>query len=171
MGSESEFEGYSPQSIQISFCLDGTANSYAADSSKVFDDLTTLINNIYDYKGSNHEPNRVALEWGKEIFYGRLKDMSYDHKLFKPDGSPLKTQVCMAFVECKSTKEMELKKNTSSPDLSHVIEVKAGDTLPLLCHRIYKNSDYCHAIARVNNLAHVGDIKAGTQLLFPPLEK
>ena len=49
------------------------------------------------------------------------------------------------------------------------IEVKAGDTLPILCHRIYKESAYYPAIARINNIRHFRDLKPGQRLYFPPL--
>jgi nucleoid-associated protein YgaU len=58
----------------------------------------------------------------------------------------------------------------SSPDLSHLVTVKAGDTLPLLCCNIYGSSVYYLEVARVNGLAHFRDLAPGMQLLFPPLQ-
>jgi nucleoid-associated protein YgaU len=75
----------------------------------------------------------------------------------------------MKFVGFMSTKEAEAKNQTSSPDLSHLVEIKAGDTLPLLCHRIYGDPAYYLQVARFNGLKDVNRLTAGARLHFPPL--
>jgi nucleoid-associated protein YgaU len=45
----------------------------------------------------------------------------------------------------------------------------AGDTLPLLCARIYGDSSYYTDVARFNGLADVRSLRAGQRLHFPPL--
>lgn len=103
------------------------------------------------YDGENHEPNHVRLLGGSLIFCGRLESMSVEYTLFKPSGKPLRA-------------------NRSSPDLSHVIEVKAGDdALPLLCDRVYKDCSCYLEVARVNHITHFRDIAPGRKLHFPPL--
>jgi nucleoid-associated protein YgaU len=64
---------------------------------------------------------------------------------------------------------MEKKKAASSPDLTHLITVKAGDTLPLLCDRIYRDSGYYMEVARINGLSSFRNLQPGTTLKFPPL--
>jgi LysM repeat protein len=68
-----------------------------------------------------------------------------------------------------SPQEEALRANRSSPDLSHKVMVKAGDTLPLLCYRIYRDSSWYRDVARINNLDDFRDLKPGTRLVFPPL--
>jgi nucleoid-associated protein YgaU len=68
-----------------------------------------------------------------------------------------------------SKEEESLKANRSSPDLSHTVEVQAGDTLPLLCHRIYKDAAYYPEVARANNIVDFRTLKPGLRLHFPPL--
>jgi len=48
--------------------------------------------------------------------------------------------------------------------------VKAGDTLPLLCHRVYKDSTYYLDIARINGITNFRNIRPGMRLKFPPLK-
>ena len=68
-----------------------------------------------------------------------------------------------------SKEEEALRANRSSPDLSHIIEVKAGDNLPMLCYQVYKDSAYYLDVARVNGITNFRDIRPGTKLHFPPL--
>lgn len=56
-----------------------------------------------------------------------------------------------------------------SPPMTHIVTVRAGDTLPALCHRIYGDSGYYVKVAAFNNLNPLRKLKPGTQLLFPPL--
>ena len=69
-----------------------------------------------------------------------------------------------------STKEQELAANRSSPDLSHLVEVRDGDTLPLLCDRIYGDAAYYVDVARFNGLDNFRQLTPGVRLHFPPLE-
>jgi len=95
--------------------------------------------------------------------------MSVDYTLFKPSGEPLRAKVTVAFKEFMSQEEESLRADRKSADLTHVVEVRAGDTLPLLCERIYKDSGYYTQVARLNNINNFRDIKPGTRLFFPPL--
>jgi nucleoid-associated protein YgaU len=49
------------------------------------------------------------------------------------------------------------------------VEVKAGDTLPMLCYQIYKDSSYYLAVARLNQLQNFRQLQPGQLLRFPPL--
>ena len=55
--------------------------------------------------------------------------------------------------------------------MSHLVIVNPGDTLPLLCHRIYGSSTPSTEVARVNGLSGVRALTPGTLRLFPPLRQ
>jgi nucleoid-associated protein YgaU len=57
----------------------------------------------------------------------------------------------------------------SSPDLTHSVQVKDGDLLPLLTSQIYKDQNYYLQVAKVNKLKNFRKLKAGTTLVFPPI--
>jgi nucleoid-associated protein YgaU len=59
----------------------------------------------------------------------------------------------------------------SSPDLTHSVNVKDGDILPLMTHKIYKNQHYYLQVAKVNKLKNFRRLNAGTTLTFPPITK
>ncbi len=171
LASDMKFSSIKPQSLKFSTLLDGTgAIADSGGSSKdVKDQVKALKAIVYNYDGSEHQPNYVRVLWGSQIFFGRLDSMSVDNTLFKPSGEPLRAKLKMSFSGFMSKEEEALRANRSSPDLSHLLEVKAGDTLSLLCYQIYKDSSYYLEVARVNNLTDFRDLKPGSKLHFPPL--
>ncbi|MFM9969261.1 MAG: peptidoglycan-binding protein [Burkholderiales bacterium] len=172
--SEMKFSAYGADEVKFSIVLDGTAAAVPAGSSADRKDVKVQIDNlfsvVYDYVGDKHEPSRVRLLWGSVIFFGRLSNISTQYTLFKRNGDPLRAKVEMKFAGSVSKAEDKLTANRSSPDLSHVIEVKRGDTLPLLCNSIYGDPGYYPEVARFNNLVSFRDLRPGTRLHFPPLE-
>jgi nucleoid-associated protein YgaU len=100
---------------------------------------------------------------------GRLESLSLTYTLFKPDGTPLRARARASFISFNDETELALKANKSSPDVSHLLTVGAGDTLPLMCYEVYGSSVYYPQVARANGLTDFRHIPAGTQLLFPPL--
>ena len=171
-----KFVGYGENNVNFDILLDGTGvvpNSWVAPTvlgSDVVTQIESLKGLIYKFDGTNHEPNVVQLTWGNGLsFIGRLTTMRVQYTLFKPTGDPLRAKVNIAVVNYVSAEESALQANTSSPDLTHLVEVKAGDSLPLMCHRIYKNSAYYLEVAKINGITNFRDIKPGTRLSFPPL--
>lgn len=171
LGSEMKFNGNQPEELSFSFVIDVTG--VVGEKSRLEEGLDSHVKKImaivYTYDGEDHEPNHVRVLWGSQIFYGRLTSMSVDNKMFKPSGVAVRAKVDLAFKGFMTKEEESLTANRSSPDLSHLIEVKAGDTLPLLCYRIYKDSSYYREVARVNNITNIRSIKPGSKLHFPPL--
>lgn len=124
---------------------------------------------VFTYNSKSHSPNYLILAWGRLLFKCRLESLSITYTLFKPDGTPLRARAHATFIGFNDEAELALKANKSSPDLSHVLTVVAGDTLPLMCYGVYGSSAYYTQVARVNGLTDFRNIPAGTQLIFPPL--
>lgn len=150
--------------------LDGTGVLEAGQQNSVRDKIDLLVKIAYTYVGNEHERPYVRVLWGELLFYGRLKALDIDYTLFTPGGMPLRAKTQLSFEGWMSSKEESLQANRSSPDLTHVIEVKAGDSLPLLCERVYRNAAYYMAVARANGLTNVRDLRPGMRLVFPPLD-
>lgn len=169
-----KFSGVNPDSVGFSIVLDGTgavppARPGAAVRA-VKDQMDSLLGVVYAYVGERHEPSHVRLLWGSLIFFGRLSSMSTQYTLFKPSGDPLRAKVTMKFEGSMSKSEEQLVANRSSPDLNHLVVVKEGDTLPLLCNSIYGDPTYYPEVARFNELVEFRALTPGTTLRFPPLE-
>ena len=173
VGSDTRFSAIQPDTVSFSILLDGTGvvPVPAADRTKeVADHVKALTDVVYKYDGEDHEPDHVRLLWGTLILYGRLQSMGLQYTLFKPSGDPLRAKVDLEFVGFMSTREAELAANRSSPDLSHIVIVRDGDTLPLLCNRIYGDAAYYPEVARHNNLDSFRRLVPGARLHCPPLE-
>ncbi len=167
---EKKFKSYEPESLDFDIVLDGTGVTNVQPKPKsVNKQITALKNLIYKYDGNKHEPKVVTIIWGTLIFQGRLSSLKFDYTLFKPDGMPLRAKVTLGFKSFIPITKQSKKAKKSSPDLTHIIEVKAGDTLALLCHKIYQDSSYHIEVARHNNLTSFRDIRPGTRLYFPPI--
>jgi len=174
VGSDAKFSAINPDKIGFSLVLDGTGAVPRASEGEQVKDVRTQLEDlskvVYVYVGDQHEPSHVRLLWGTLIFFGRMESMSTQYTLFKPSGEPLRAKVSLKFVGFMSKKQSELVSNRSSPDLSHIVEVVEGDTLPLLCERIYGDCGYYVEVARFNRLAEFSVLKPGARLHFPPLE-
>ncbi|MEN0005015.1 MAG: LysM peptidoglycan-binding domain-containing protein [Bacteroidota bacterium] len=123
-----------------------------------------------DYQGKVHEPYYLKLTWGDFSFTGVLIKLNVTYKLFKSDGTALRAEADVTFSSSLPKKKQETDKKTSSPDMTHVETVRAGDRLPALCDAIYESPNYFIQVAKSNNLNHFRRIKPGKELLFPPIK-
>lgn len=174
IGSDTKFSAINPDKIRFSVVFDGTGAVASASPGgtpvAVRDQINGLRAVVYDYVGEEHEPSRVRLLWGALIFFGRLESMTIQYTLFKPSGDPLRARVELGFIGSMSNNEEQLAANRSSPDLTHRVLIREGDTLPLLCNAIYGDPSYYPEVARLNGLVEFRRLRAGDWLHFPPLE-
>ncbi|MGQ7846058.1 CIS tube protein [Granulosicoccus sp. 3-233] len=169
-GNHPRFSRMNGDTLSFDYLVDCTGVTAPAKHS-VRDQIDKLEKIIYTYNGNLHEPRVVRLLWGTLIFFGRLQSLNIEYTLFKPDGEPLRAKVALSFTGFMSTVEMALRANRSSPDLSHLIVVKAGDTLPLLCEQVYEDGSYYPEVARYNGLTEFRHLEPGMRLAFPPLRR
>jgi len=173
IGSEQKFTRVSPDKLSFDIVMDGTGVVAVSGSGGEPDDVKTQVKNlravVSRYEGSQHDVNVVKVLWGTTLFYGRLDSLVIEYTLFKPDGDPLRAKVKLSFTEFLSKEEEVKKKANESPDMTHLIEVMAFDTLPALCRKIYGDDAYYVDVARINNLVNFRRIPPGTHLRFPPL--
>ena len=173
-----------PEDLELEFVFDrtGVLTDYGAAGTSddktfkdegrgVIDDLEHFKKVVFDYNGEEHKPNYLIISWGTLLFKGSLSEMDITFKLFKPDGTPLRATAkakFKGFVEDNLRVAME---NSSSPDLTHVREVKKGDTLPLMTFRIYGDSKYYLEVAKANRITNFRKLEVGQRIFFPPIEK
>lgn len=164
-----ELNAYKSEKLSFELLLDTTGSIGNTSIASVPEQIANLKLVTYNYYSSDHEPSPVLALWGTMCFLGRLTSMDISYTLFSSSGVPLRANVTLNFDEYLSDKEQEALAKKSSPDLTHIITFKSGDTLPLLCQKIYKDSSYYIEIAKVNKLSSIREIKPGTKLYFPPL--
>ena len=166
-----EFARTEAERISFDLVIDGTGVVEAARGKPVSDEIARLRDITYTYQGEDHEPNPVELNWGEELkaFRARLTAMDVDYTLFKPDGAPLRAKVRLEFIEAQTPREVAVKADKQSPDLTHLVRVRAGDTLPNLCQRIYNDPSAYLKVAALNGLDGFRALEPNTLLRFPPL--
>ena len=168
-GSEKKYSKSKPDKYEFKeLVLDGTGVVEGTTSS-VREQVALLRKVAYDYDGSEHEPPVVEVSWGPLLFKARMEALKANYTLFKPSGEPLRAKIDLSFTAYKSIEETFRGASLESPDLTHLVEVKAGDTLPMLCYQIYKDSSYYLAVARLNQLHNFRQLQPGQLLRFPPL--
>jgi hypothetical protein len=137
------------------------------------DGIVTQLNEFmqlaFNYDSDIHSPNFIQLSWGTLVFNCRLSTLNITYTLFKPDGTPLRAKADVKFIEYQAPPDTALDDDAHSPDMSRVVTVRGGDTLPLLCYDIYGSSVYYTEIARINGMDGFRELIPGTQILFPPL--
>ena len=154
-------------SFQLVYDATGVVDSSKTDLASQIDDLKDTV---YEYDGDTHEPKYLQLVWGELLYECRLASLTVNYTLFKPSGVPLRAKVDAQFTAFTDPETLASEAKKNSPDLSHIIRVKSGDTLPLLCYQVYKNSSLYLKVARFNKLPDFRNIQPGQQLIFPPLK-
>ncbi len=125
---------------------------------------------VYTYNGKIHRPNYVRIIWGKNFsFDGILTSFNITYTLFKPDGTPLRAKVALAFNAYKARETVVKEDEKSSPDMTHMLEVVEGDSLPQLSDKIWGDPSLLIKAAEFNGLNKFRKLKAGSTLIFPPL--
>jgi hypothetical protein len=134
-------------------------------------EIEAFKNIVLNYDGDIHEPREVLLLWGTLAFLGKLTSLQFNHKLFQPDGTPIRVIATGVFSETINDALREALKKSNSPDLTHIRKVAEGDTLSLMTHKIYGDASYYLEVARVNKLVNFRNLKPGTEIFFPPINK
>ena len=127
--------------------------------------LTTFVD------GESHEPKFLLVEWGDLQFKCRLASVEVKYTLFARTGKPLRAELDVIFIQDIPDDVRNRLDNLNSPDLTHIRQVKNGDTLPLMAQEIYNDSSYYIQLARANNLDNFRKLKAGTPIKLPPIKK
>jgi len=142
------------------------------DSKRV--NMVTEINSlekiVYTYNGDIHRPNYVKVQWGSSLtFKGVLDSFDISYTLFKPDGSPLRAKISLGFSQYISPSTVKMQEKQASPDVTHLVSVVEGITLPQLCQKIWNDDSYYVQVARYNDLNKFRNLKGIEKLIFPPI--
>lgn len=173
-GPSPEFNRVAREEVSFELIFDATGvipppAGQTAYTNGVADGIAQFTTLAATLNGTIHSPNYLMLAWAQLQFQCVLTSMSVNYTLFMPDGTPLRAKVAVSFQSYTSETQLANETKKSSPDLTHLVTVVAGDTLPLLCHTIYGDSRFYYRVARFNGLDNFRTLKPGQQLLFPPL--
>lgn len=154
-------------SFDIVIDCTGVVDSNRTEMAKEIEALEKII---FTYNGKIHRPNFVKIQWGKNItFKSVLKSFDTTYTLFKPDGSPLRAKLSLSFGKYVSASTVKKQDMEESPDVSHIVDVIEGETLPQLCGKIWSDQSYYIQAAKFNGLNKFRHLKGGSKLIFPPI--
>lgn len=153
--------------------MDYGPTALIGDSKSVSQQIAEFMEVCYLMNGSIHESNFLNVRWGEVNFDCKLKALDIKYTSFDREGNPRRAELDVIFVEDISRENAARLEGKSSPDLTHIVTVKEGDTLPLLTGKVYgvSNKSLYLQVARVNNLNDFRNLKRGQQIFFPPLQK
>lgn len=166
-GSPQVFGRIKPQEYTFEFLFDGTGT--AVQKVEVRQALEDFLKVAGKHDGEIHRPMYLKLSWGSLISKCVLKSADITYTLFKPDGHPLRAKVRAVFSENIEDTLRVAEERRSSPDLSHVHVVKAGEHLSQLAHRYYGDASRYLQVAQFNRLRNFRRLEVGQVLVFPPI--
>lgn len=170
-GQQLKYEYTTPEELAFEFLFDNTGIVDGKPRESIADDLKRFKEVVLEYKGDSHEPRHFKLVWGKHfVFKGRVTEVSIAYKLFNADGTPIRAIARVAFKSSIEEQMRAAQEDNNSPDLTHIRKVKAGDTLPLMCYRIYGTPEYYLQVAEANGLSDFRSLVPGKDIEFPPIQ-
>lgn len=172
-GSQAPFTVKPPEEISFEFLFDssGIIDGQAYNQDGVFPKVNTLKEMLTGVDSKSHEPRHFKLGWGTMLFKGRCTSVNIAYKLFNADGTPIRA-VCKASFKGSVEEGLRIAQdNLQSPDLTHYRIIKGGESLPLLCYRMYGDSKYYIQVAKVNKLSNFRKLRPGDEIFFPPVSK
>lgn len=137
----------------------------------IMPEIEKFMNLVFHMNGTIHEPHYLNIIWGKMDIKCRMTKLDIDYKIFNSNGNPIRAIATLELERILNKEEQDAITKPSSPDLTHIRYTKAGDTLPLLCYSIYRDTKYYLEVARVNKLRDFRRLKPGQEIFFPPLKK
>ena len=169
--SKQQFKVKLPEEMSFEFLFDNTGIIDGKPRESIAADIDNFKKFLMDYDGNSHQPRFFKFVWGTDLFKGRCSALNINYKLFNPDGSPIRA-ICKVALKQATDEELRvIKQNDKSSDLTHYRVVQKGDTLPLMCFKIYGDSSYYLQVAKVNKLHNFRNLETGMELFFPPIDK
>lgn len=170
-GSQPRFRLKPPEELSFEILFDNTGIIDNNPRPDIAADIQDLKEFLMGYDGEIHQPKFFRFVWGTSLMKGVCVLLNITYKLFNPNGKPLRAICKVSIRELKEEERRVAEERNSSTDLTHYRAVKKGDTLPLMCYRIYGNSKYYLQVAEINGLSNFRALQPGRELFFPPIKK
>jgi hypothetical protein len=169
-GGHQQFKVKMPEEMSFDFLFDNTGIIDGNPRADIASDIEKFKKFLMDYEGNTHQPRFFKFVWGTSLFKGRCSALTINFKLFNPDGSPIRA-ICKVSLKQVTEEELRvIKQHERSPDLTHYRVVQKGDTLPLMCYKIYGDPSHYLQVAQVNHLHDFRNLEVGSELFFPPVD-
>lgn len=170
-GADPKFKGAQPRTFTIDFTLDGTGVNTNGVKIPVTVQILLFRSVTTEIDGKTHRPPYLLVQYGPFICSCILQSSTVTYTMFDMLGLPIRAKVSASFVERTVASLGNIIGMLSSPDLTHRMQVKEGDLLPLLTYKTYKNQNYYLQVARLNKVKNPRKLKVGEIMMFPPVSK
>lgn len=170
-GADPKYNHTKPREFTLEFTLDGTGVNTNGVKIPVTAQVVLFRAATTNVVGDIHRPPYLLVQYGTFISSCILQSSTVTYTMFDMLGLPIRAKISASFVERTVASLGSIVGMLSSPDLTHRVQIKDGDILPLLTYKTYNNQNYYLQVARVNKLKNFRKLKAGTTLVFPPLSK
>jgi hypothetical protein len=167
-GSPQVFGKIKPQEYNFDFLFDGTGT--VADKVEVRETVDRFLTVTGKHDGEIHRPKYLKLSWGSLLSKCVLKSAEITYTLFRADGYPLRARVKATFSENVEDALRVAEQRNSSPNLTHVHQVKEGEHLSLLAHHYYGEPGRYLQVAQHNRLRNYRRLEPGQTIVFPPIK-
>jgi hypothetical protein len=164
-----KMEKVKPRDFTFEFIIDGTGVTGPVVDVQEKIELF-LKATVYTVPGT-HRPYFVRLNWGVLALDTVLKTADVAITLLNPQGKPLRAKITAVFTENIEDTLRVRQDGHSSPDLTHLRQVKSDSKLPIMAEKEYRDHNYYISVARVNNLNNFRRLNIGSQIKLPPVVK
>jgi nucleoid-associated protein YgaU len=118
-----------------------------------------------------HAPPPVQLLWGSTVVMESAVAMSLSVKytLFDTEGLPVRATANLTLREHRSASEQLAELRLGSPDLTNVVIIREGDTLPLIAYREYGDATQWRPIGVENSINNPLALVPGETITVPKI--
>ena len=128
------------------------------------------ISRLLNIDSDLHAPPPVRFAWGPMEFKAIIEKLSRKVTMFRPDGSPARATLNVAFKEYRTLREQLERPRRESADKTKRRVVVGRDSLWALAAREYGDAREWRRIAEANDLDDPREIQPGDWLALPPIE-
>ena len=172
-GTTPQYRGTQPETIKLDFTLDntGTVEGNILNGVPINLQVEFLKKVVLDKDPDTHEPYKLKLIWATLIFDCVLESLDIKYTLFDSFGIPMRAKLSASFVSSKDLEKEKRMPSQNSPDVTHLKNFAEGENLPRLTFEVYGKSDYYLQVAKTNDMTSFRNIKDGSEVIFPSIEK
>ena len=168
-GSDAHYNKTKPRTFSLELMIDGTGVNTNGVKIPVTVQVALFRAATTGVNGLLHSPAFLLVQYGLFICTCVLNNSTVTYTMFDEYGLPIRAKISASFTERTRSTLSNILGMLSSPDLTHRRTVQEWDLLPLLTYNIYNNQQYYLQVARANRLKNFRKLKAGTEIVFPPL--
>lgn len=168
-GTDPTFLAVRPRTFTIEFTLDGTGVNTNGVKIPVTAQVALFRGVTTNIRGNIHRPSYLMVQYGTFINVCVLTTSTVTYTMFDLAGLPIRAKISATFTERIIPGLSDVLGMLSSPDLTHEVEVKEYDLLPLLTYNIYKDQHYYLQVAKANRIKNFRKLERGTKIKFYPI--